>query len=312
VDDDAAAGCASARGGGTLPDVCGRPLTRRSLLLGLALGLLRWREARAAEPYRGPLIDAHSHLPGPKFADRLIAAMDRHRIERVALLGVGGVQRDDPAWIAGAVRRFPDRVLAFVPVPDPLASDAGQRLDAALATGRFHGAGEVHVHQASRKIRRAIDAPAFLAVLDACARHGRPLVIHDELDAGTTTELERALQHNRRATVVLAHAGSGDPRALADLLGRHENLWLDLSGMHFLRRPALAREDGPLAAEWKALIVAFPGRVLAGVDLWAPALYEPAMLDRLLVWTRRVLGELPPGVATQVAHANAVRLLPPG
>lgn len=45
-----------------------------------------------------------------------------------------------------------------------------------------------------------------------------------------------------------------------------------------------------------------------GVDVWAPRLLEPAMLDRLFRWTRRVLGELAPGVAERVAYRNAARL----
>lgn len=285
-----------------------RRLRAGGLLLAFWLALLLPRPAAAAEPYTGPLIDAHSHLPGPQVLPALVAAMDRHRVARVALLGVGGVQPDDLAWIEAAVRRFPDRIIPFAPVPDPTAADAARRLDALLATGRFKGAGEAHVHQVSRKIRRAADAPAFLALLDACARHGAPLVIHDELTKETTAELERALAHNRKAVVVLAHAGSGEPRALAGLLARHENLYLDVSGMHFERTPALATETGPLAPAWKALLVEHPGRVLVGIDMWAARLYKPEMLDRLMRWTRRILGELPPEVAERVAHRNAARL----
>jgi len=72
--------------------------------------------------------------------------------------------------------------------------------------------------------------------------------------------------------------------------------------------PALATETGPLEGGWKALITEHPDRVLAGIDLWAPALFTPAMLDRLMAWTRRILGELPPDVADRVGHANAARL----
>ena len=78
--------------------------------------------------------------------------------------------------------------------------------------------------------------------------------------------------------------------------------------MHFLRTPALATETGLLDSNWRALLMERPDRVLAGVDLWAPQLYKPPMLDRLMTWTRRVLGELPPDVAERVAHANAARL----
>jgi predicted TIM-barrel fold metal-dependent hydrolase len=262
----------------------------------------------AAEPYAGPLIDAHSHLPSAGALDALLAAMDRHRIARVALLGVGGVQKDDQAWIEGAARKHPERVIPFAPVPDPMAADAAKRLDALLATGRFKGAGEVHVRQVSRKMQRAMDAAPVLAVLDVCGRHGVPLVIHDELTAEASAELERALGHNRKAVIILAHAGSGEPGALAGLLGRNPNLYLDVSGMHFQRSPALATESGPLKPEWKALLTERSDRILAGIDVWAPALFKPEMLDRLMRWTRRILGELPPEAAARIAHANAERL----
>jgi predicted TIM-barrel fold metal-dependent hydrolase len=133
-------------------------------------------------------------------------------------------------------------------------------------------------------------------------------VVHDELTDELILELERALAHNRKATIVLAHAGSAEPAVLGGLLTRHENLHVDLSGMHFLRTPALATEPGPLGAGWRSLLGERADRFLAGIDLWAPALFAPAMLDRLMSWTRRILGELPPAAAERIAHANAARL----
>ncbi len=284
--------------------------SRRAVLKGLALAAVpaASRGASAAAPYAGPLIDAHSHLNSPGSIEPLVAAMDRHRIAKVALLGVGGVQKDDPAWITKAAERFPDRVIAVAPVLDPLAPDAARRLEQDLATGRYRGAGEVHVHQASRNIRRAIDSPPFRTLLDVCAGHGAPFVIHDELSDGLVAELEGALAQNRKATIVLAHAGSAEPAVLAGLLARHENLHVDLSGMHFLRTPALATEAGSLTAAWRGLLTERADRFLAGIDLWAPALFAPAMLDRLMTWTRRILGEIPPAAAEQIAQANAARL----
>jgi predicted TIM-barrel fold metal-dependent hydrolase len=286
--------------------------SRRSFLAALAAVAVgagsRTARADDAPAYDGPLLDVHSHLPEPKVLGPLLGAMDRHGVERVGLLGVGGVQKNDLAWIQAAAKRHPTRVVAFAPVPDPVAPDAADRLQALLAGGPFRGAGEVHVHQASRQIRRAVDGPAFLALLEVCARHGAPLVIHDELDEGTTAELERALARSRSAAVVLAHAGSGEPRALAGLLARHPNLHLDLSGMHFERKPALATESGPLGEAWRALLTEHADRAMAGIDLWAPRLFAPAMLDRLMIWTRRILGALPPDVAERVAHRNAARL----
>jgi predicted TIM-barrel fold metal-dependent hydrolase len=45
-----------------------------------------------------------------------------------------------------------------------------------------------------------------------------------------------------------------------------------------------------------------------GIDVWAARLFEPAMLDRLMTWTRRILGELSPETAERVAHRNAARI----
>jgi predicted TIM-barrel fold metal-dependent hydrolase len=206
------------------------------------------------------------------------------------------------------VRKHPDRVVAGLPVPDPTAPDAAKRIEAALAKGKVAALGEVHVRQVSRKIDRDPSAPAFLKLLEVAAAHGLPVVIHDELDDAAAAKLDKALAARPTAVIVLAHAGEATPATLEPLLARHPNLMVDLSGMHFQRKPALASETGPLDPAWRALIEKMPDRFLMGLDVWAPRLFEPAMLDRLMKWARRVLGELSPAVAEQVAHRNAAKL----
>lgn len=281
---------------------------RRAFLLG-AVAVALTPRISAAAPYTGPLIDAHSHVPNATAIDAYVEAMKRHDVGKVVLLGVGGVQKDDAVWIAAAARRQSGRVLVGIPVADPVAADAAERLEAALKGTRAVAVGEVHIRQVSRKIARSPADAAFVRVLGVAARHGLPVVIHQELDAGAAAELERALAAERKATIVLAHAGGAEPAVLDALLARHANLAVDLSGMHFLRKPALASETGPLAPGWKALLEGRPDRFLMGIDVWAVRLFEPAMLDRLFRWTRRVLGELRPDVAERIAHRNAAALL---
>jgi predicted TIM-barrel fold metal-dependent hydrolase len=283
--------------------------SRRTMLAGLATALGAAPRRAAAAAYAGPLIDAHSHLGSPQAVEALVAAMARHDVRRVVLLGVGGAQPDDPAWLSAATRRYPDRVLAGQPLPDPTDPGAAARLDAALERSGARVVGEVHLRQVGRRtIDRDPASPAFGQVLAVCARRGVPLVIHYELTDAAAAALERALAAHPRAPVVLAHAGEGPPARVAGLLGRHPNLLIDLSGMHFLRKPALATEAGPLDPAWKALVEAHPDRCLMGLDVWAPRLLDPAMLDRLFRWTRRVLGELAPAVAARVAHDTAAAL----
>jgi predicted TIM-barrel fold metal-dependent hydrolase len=261
-----------------------------------------------AADYAGPLIDAHSHVSSATAIDAYVDAMKRHDVRRVVLLGVGGVQKDDPAWISAAARKHGDRVLAGIPVPDPLAPDAAMRLEQALTKVKAHAIGEIHLRQASRKIDRDPTSPAFSRVLDVAAKHGLPVVVHAELNDRAAAALGDALSAHPKAVIVLAHAGEAPPARIEPLLARHPNLVVDLSGMHFQRTPALATETGPLDPSWKALIEKMPDRFVMGIDVWSPRLFEPAMLDRLMKWTRRILGELSPAAAEQVAYRNALRV----
>lgn len=269
--------------------------------------LLLWADLAAAQ-YQGPLVDAHSHLPNLQVLDAYVQAMARHNVQKVLLLGVGGVQKKDAGWIAAEARKHPDKILQGAPVPDPLDPAAAKRLDALLAGGAYRALGEVHVRQISRKIERKPDDPAFGSILEVAAKHGAPVVIHAELNDETAERLERALRTHPKAVIILAHGGSADPKLLEGLLARNPNLMVDLSGMHFLRTPSLAAENGRLDPRWKALIEKMPDRFLIGIDVWAPRLFEPAVLDRLMTWTRRILGDLAPSVAEQVAYRNASRL----
>jgi predicted TIM-barrel fold metal-dependent hydrolase len=247
-------------------------------------------------------------VPSATAIDAYVAAMKRHNVAKVVLLGVGGVQKDDVAWLAAAARKHPDRVVIGQPVPDPTSPQAAARLDGELTRSGARAVGEIHVRQVSRKIDRDPADPAFVKVLEVAARHRTPVVIHAELDDRATAALEAALRAVPAVTIVLAHAGSAPPATLQPLLTRHANLVIDLSGMHFQRTPALATERGPLDPAWKALIETHGDRLVMGIDVWAARLFEPPMLDRLMTWTRRILGELTPATAERVAYRNAARL----
>lgn len=281
---------------------------RSRLYVAAALAATLTATSAWAADYAGPLIDAHSHVPNATAIDAYVAAMKRHNVSKVVLLGVGGVQKDDAAWIAGAVKKYPDRVVAGQPVPDPTAASAAARLDGELAKSGARAAGEIHVRQVSRKIDRNPADAAFVKMLEVAAKHKVPVVVHDELTVGATKQLEAALDAVPGATLVLAHGGESTPAALEGLLARHKNLVVDLSGMHFQRTPALATEKGPLDPAWKAFITRHPDRFVIGIDVWAARLFDPGMLDRLMTWTRRILGELPPEVAERVAYRNAMAL----
>ena len=279
-----------------------------ALALIVAGSVLGAAQTAAADYYTGPLIDAHSHLPSATAIDAYVAAMNRHNVRKVVLLGVGGAQPNETDWIDAAVKKYPDLVVAGLRVPDPTSMAAAGQLDVELARTKARVMGEVHIRQVGRKIDREPSSPAFLKILELSGQRGVPIVIHDELTPAAAATLEAALAAQREAIIVLAHGGEMKPAALERLLERNANLMVDLSGMHFQRTPSLAREKGPLDPAWKALITKMPDRFLMGIDVWEARLFEPIMLDRLMIWTRRVLGELPPDVAERVAWKNASKL----
>jgi len=286
--------------------------SRRRVVSAFA-GLLMpvWLAAAPAwsADYGGPLIDAHSHVPNATAIDAYVAAMKRHNVLKVVLLGVGGLQKEDTAWLTAASKKYPDRVVAGLPLADPTSESAASQLELQLDRGKPRLIGEVHMRQVGRRlIDRDPNSPAFGKILDVAAKFEVPIVIHYELTDAAETALDRALAAHRKSTIVLAHGGEGPPRRLDRLLLRNPNLFVDLSGMHFQRTPALASETGPLDPGWKALIEKMPDRFMIGVDVWAARLFEPAMLDRLFMWTRRILGELRLDVAERVAHRNAAKL----
>ena len=285
------------------------PRSVASTVAGLLMPLCLAAAPAGSAEYGGPLIDAHSHVPNATTIDAYVAAMKRHNVLKVVLLGVGGLQKEDTAWLTAASKKYPDRVVAGLPLADPTSESAASQLELQLDRGKPRLIGEVHMRQVGRRlIDRDPNSPAFGKILDVAAKFEVPIVIHYELTDAAETALDRALAAHRKSTIVLAHGGEGPPRRLDRLLLRNPNLFVDLSGMHFQRTPALASETGPLDPGWKALIEKMPDRFMIGVDVWAARLFEPAMLDRLFMWTRRILGELRLDVAERVAHRNAAKL----
>jgi predicted TIM-barrel fold metal-dependent hydrolase len=274
----------------------------------VALVLLVWSPAPApsmAAEYQGPIVDAHSHVSSATAIDAYVAAMKRHNITRVVLLGVGAAQKDDVAWIDAAAKKYPGIVVPGAPVADPSAAGAAKAAEA-LERLKARALGEVHGRQVSRKIER--DPGSFAKLFELAAAKGVPVIIHEELTDDSARKLDTALAAHRKTTVIIAHGGEGPPARVDGLLTRNTNLFFDLSGMHFQRKPALATETGPLDPAWKAVIEKHPDRFLIGIDVWAPRLFEPATLDKLMTWTRRILGELKPTVAERVAAKNAAAL----
>src|SRR5438270_312681 len=104
--------------------------------------------------------------PDATAIDGYVAAMKRHNVRKVVLLGVGGVQPDEAEWIDAAVKKYPDLVTAGLRVSDPTNMAAAGQLDVELARTKARVMGEVHIRGGSREIERDPSSPAVMQILE--------------------------------------------------------------------------------------------------------------------------------------------------
>lgn len=111
------------------------------------------------------------------------------------------------------------------------------------------------------------------------------------------------MAHAPAGRIIWAHTGIGGPPVarVKALLDRYPTLMGELS-----YRPGLACEGGQLCAEWRELLLAYPGRFMIGSDTWINARWQT--YDQIMRDYRTWLGGLPDDVASGIAWGNAARL----
>ena len=115
--------------------------------------------------------------------------------------------------------------------------------------------------------------------------------------------IDLLMAHGPKARLIWAHTGIGGPSVarVEALLARYPQLMGELS-----YRPGLTCEGGKLCPEWRALILKYPDRFMIGSDTWINQRWQ--VYDELMKGYRAWLGDLPAGVARQVAWDNAAQL----
>lgn len=297
-----------------------------------------------------PFVDAHVHvvdfLQRSADPEHLAAAMDEAGVGAAVVFGLPYKKKwaahqpnrpdhylDDEAqlypWVAtdeavtSFVERFPDRDRLAPTVCGVEATDldAAERVDRLLSEGPFVGVGELLLRHGRLSTHLEGEWPradhrAVHRIVEACARHGVPLAVHQNTGAtgqGPVAYLDEMTQLLDRADdrldVVWCHAGvSGEQvapelAALDDLMGRYPTLHLEMSWSatdRVVPSDEVAEPDG----EWLELIAGHPARFVWGSDVVG----DPAAMPERTARARAVLDRLPPGARRQVGGENARRL----
>jgi hypothetical protein len=256
-----------------------------------------------AEPYAGPLFDAHLHYNVEAVGPYPVASVfELFRKNGVRAVLANSRPNDGTRALFEARRAHPAvgvEVVPFIRVYRDRA-DYGTWQDnreihamivAEEKRGFYKGIGEFHLHGS------AADTPVVRDIVDFSVEKG--LVLHAHSDDAA---IEILFRHNPKARVIWAHTGfSGTPVARVDaMLRKYPALWGELSYRSDVE------DGGKLSAEWKALFAKHPTRFVVGSDTWVNERW--ASYPAIMGGYRRLLGELPPEAAERIAWGNAAAL----
>jgi predicted TIM-barrel fold metal-dependent hydrolase len=177
------------------------------------------------------------------------------------------------------------------------------------------------------------DHPLFLLLADIAAEHGVPIDIHSDVVPQAmplpvdlrsppnppqlhenVAAFVRLLDHNPRAKILWAHAGSDNtgyrtPDFCRRLLQAHSNLYMEvkIDPLSLGKDPPIA--DGKIKPEWLKLFRDFPDRFVIGTDqhyasgrpMTGPQRWKMAVL---------FLNQLPSDLRQKIGAENALRIFP--
>jgi predicted TIM-barrel fold metal-dependent hydrolase len=241
------------------------------------------------------IVDFHTHVDEAEVfgwidpPEKLVPLLDTAGIEKAVVMtyvDFPGIDPEAVEYLAGAIGRFPDRLIGFVRLNPHYRREARAALRRAVTEYGFRGA---KLHPTTTLAHPAEEATAEL--LRDCGALGVPALFHCGDDPYTTPQaIALGADLAPDTAVVLGHMGGylhvDDAITMAE---RHPNLYLETSAMPYPRKIAEAVDR--VGAE----------RVVFGSD--GPGCNPALEVDKV-----RMLG-LPPGVERRILWENAARLL---
>jgi predicted TIM-barrel fold metal-dependent hydrolase len=237
--------------------------------------------ALSAQPYPGPIIDAHGHLGASFSWDVMVKAMDRNNVtQRIVMAryypGPEGAH-DLPGSDEDAVRlaeRYPGRFFPLVGMQRPLLTGAHkwqspdrevdrliEETERKLASGKFVGIGEFIVRHwsYSRGPHAEQENPiysTFMRRMSAiAARFEVPMVVHMEGYPVLVDDFSKLLAEHPNVRFVWAHnCGRSKAPVIRGMLTRHPNLFCDLANMTNVAGTTGYGTGWPRMEEFTALI----------------------------------------------------------
>lgn len=268
-----------------------------------------------------PFADIHLHF---KWAQKEIISAEevvqKLRANNVVLATVSGMppklalelsQAAGGAWILPFFSPYKDAVHRHHWFTDEtVVADA----EAAIASGRYAGIGEVHIWSSFGPRR---DNAVFVGLLDLAQKYQVPFMIHTE--ASSHLFFAEICEGHPDGKFLWAHAGGHlKPDSVEQLMTQCPNVWVEVSARDPWRYDTLVDEQNQLLPGWRELFIKYQDRFMTGTDpvwnvrngqTWAQADEGWTHYDKLLAFHRQRLKQLPPEVEVKIRETNAKRFL---
>ena len=286
---------------------------RRAVLAAVADAALGWaaigHTAHAAQPYAGPLFDAHLHYNEEAFTAYPIAdAFARMQRSGVRAIIANSRPNDGTRQLADAAAQAAAAGINVVPFvrlyrnrddytgwfkDESIHEMVLKELERGTTAGPYRGLGEFHLYDSANA-----NGPTARRLMQLAKQ--RDLVVLAHVDDAA---IDLLMAHAPGTRLIWAHTGIGGASVarVRELLRHYPTLFGELS-----YRPGLTGADGLLSAEWAALFAEHTQRFMIGSDTWVNARwsdYEPLMAQY-----RRWLGALPAVTVQRIAWGNAAGL----
>jgi predicted TIM-barrel fold metal-dependent hydrolase len=265
--------------------------------------------AAHAEPYAGPLFDAHLHYNDEALQPHPLSdALGRMQRSGVRAVIANSRPNDGTKSLAAATaqtRAAGVTVVPFVRLYRNRADYSGwfndesiyemvlKELAQGTAAGPYRGLGEFHLYESANA-----NGPVARKLMRLAQQRDLAVLAHVDDDA-----IDLLMAHAPNARLIWAHTGiGGAPVArVRALLAKYPRLMGELS-----YRPGLTDAGGHLSAEWKLLLGEMPERFLVGSDTWINGRWQS--YESLMREARLWLGDLAPEAARKIAWDNGAAL----
>ncbi|MDT8404964.1 amidohydrolase family protein [Sulfuriflexus sp.] len=268
-----------------------------------------------------PLADVHVHYKWSQVEvtspEEAVKAMQRND---VALAVVFGTPPELVLNLQGDARL--QLVHFFQPYLQPflksnwfLNKRAPAAVREALASGKYHGVGEIHV---SDGIGPRMDSEVFNSILQIAAEFDAPVNLHT--NASNFEYMRRICTRHSKTKFIWAHAGGLQADGVGKLLSHCDNVWVEFSARDDLKSVSgipVAEVNGHLQAGWLELMQRYSQRFMIGsdpiwpvteIDSWHTADSGWQTVDHVYAYHRRWLATLPTALAERVRFRNAAEL----